>query len=195
MKPALLLTALIILLPFEDLMAQSAFDKTRISITGHRILTGNTLIKNWDASNGIGFELSAPYSFGNFEAGLRYVRFDEFSFENSGFHSHYVFAGWHYSYRAGEDLIFTQGFRLGNNFMLHDQDKIYADEYKFSREESEFSYELFIRLQLEVGHGFEVYFSTAYNRIIFNIPLASYYGTVGVTLTLDTPNWLRNFLR
>ena len=195
MKKLILLILLPVCLPVNDSFAQIAFERTRISVTGHRLLSGNTILRNWDAANGIGFEVSAPYVFGNFEAGLRYTRFDEFTFEGSGFHSHYVFAGWNYSYIAADDLIFTSGIRLGNNFILHDQNKIYADEYRFSREESEFSYELFIRLQLEINKNTEFFISSSYNRTIFNIPFAAFYGTMGVTLKFQTPTWLKRFLQ
>ncbi len=195
MKKLFLITLLLSVLGADYAYGQIAFERTRISITGHRLLTGNTILKNWDASNGFGLEISAPYVFGNFEAGYRYTRFDEFTYESSGFHSHYVFAGWNYSYIAADDLIFTAGLRLGNNFMLHNQDIIYADEYKFSREESEFSYELFTRLQLEMNKNTEFFITTSYNRTIFNIPFAAFYGTIGVTLKFQTPTWLKNFLQ
>jgi hypothetical protein len=195
LKKLTFIILLLLLMPTDYSFGQIAFERTRISVTGHRLLAGNTILRNWDAANGIGFELSAPYIFGNFETGLRYTRFDEFTYEGSGFHSYYVFAGWNYSYIAASDLIFTTGLRFGNNFMLHDQDKIYADEYKFSRVESEFSYELFARLQLEINKNTEFFISTSYNRTIFNIPFAAFYGTAGVTLKFRTPPWLLNFLQ
>lgn len=153
-------------------------------------MTGNTLLRSWDPNTGFGFELSTPYHVGNLETGYRYLRFNEIDFEGSAFDSHFLFFGWSYSYRASDEVALVYGVRFGKQFMLHDEDMFY-DDYRFSREESEFSYELQIRLDYEISRNVELYLGTAYNRTIFNIPFAAFYGTAGLTFKFPSSRWFR----
>lgn len=186
---------LVLFININTAKAQEAFSEIRFTATAQKHLGNTDFTRHWTPNAGFGFELSTPYYVGGLEAGIRVFRFDAFSFENSGFYSHYVFAGWHYKYAAGENLFLVPGFRLGNNFMLHDEDKIYMDEYKFSREESEFFYEILLRLEMDITNNFGFYLSTAYNRTLFNIPFPAFYGTAGLTLKLQSPGWLKQSLQ
>lgn len=176
------------------LHSQDAFSEVRFTLTGNKLMSGNTLLRSWEPTEGFGFELSTPYYAGNLEAGYRYLRFNEIDFENSGFHSHYLFFGWNYSYAASDEVALAYGIRFGKQFMLHDEDMIYGGEYKFSREESEFSYELQMRLEYEIARNVEIYIGTAYNRTIFNIPFAAFYGTAGLTFKFSSPRWFRRVM-
>lgn len=177
----------------QDLYSQDAFSEIRVTLTGNKLMAGNTLLRSWDPNAGLGLELSTPYHVGNLEAGYRYLRFNEIDFEGSAFHSHYLFFGWSYSYRASDEVALVYGVRFGKQFMLHDEDMFY-DDYRFSREESEFSYELQIRLEYEISRNVELYLGTAYNRTIFNIPLAAYYGTAGLTFKFPSSRWFRTVM-
>jgi hypothetical protein len=184
-----------LLFPVQNIAAQDTYNQVQFTVTGHRMMNGTTIYDSWLPSAGIGFEISLPYYTGNLETGIRYVRFDEYEFENSGFHSYYVFAGWNYSYSASEEVTIMPGIRIGNNFMLHDQDKVYGGEYRFSREESEISYEVLFRIQFEMSSYSAFYISGAYNRTMFNIPFSAWYGSVGLSAKLTTPSWLRRILK
>ncbi len=183
------------LVPEQELSAQDVYDELQLTVTGHRLMSGTTIYDSWNALPGIGFEVNLPYYTGNLELGIRYVRFDEYEFENSGFHSHYLFAGWNYKYRTSEHVSVIPGIRIGNTFNLHDKDKIYDNEYRFSREESEISYEVQLRIQFEMSRHTAFYISGAYNRTIFNIPFSAWYGSAGLSAKLETPAWLRRFLK
>ncbi len=192
---SLLVLLLIATLSPRQIAAQEAFEEFTINFTGNKHISGGTVLHSWEPNPGFGFEINTPYYFGNFEAGYRYVRFDELDFENSGFHSHFVFGGWFYRYPASPELFVVTGIRLGNRFMLHDEDKIYGDEYRFSREESEFGYEVHFRIEYKLSSVAGFYIATSYNRTIFNIPFSSFVGSIGLTATLESPSWLKRFLR
>ena len=194
MKKLFLLSLLLILGSLHPVSAQDAFERISFKVTGTKLFSGNELMRSWSPSAGIGFEVSTPSYFGNLEAGIRYVRYDELDFENSGFHSHYVFGGWYYSYLASPELTIEPGIRLGNRFMLHDEDKFY-DDYRFSREESEFTYEAYFRIQQQIGTYSGIYVSVSYNRTVFNIPYSSIIGTIGFSTSFNSPSWLKRFLR
>lgn len=196
-NPCIFISVLVVGLFINNntVLAQEAFSEIRLTATAQKHLGNTNFTRHWIPNAGFGFELSFPYHVGSLETGVRVFRFDAFSFENSGFYSHYVFAGWHYRYAASDNLYLVSGVRIGNNFMLHDEDKIYMDEYKFSREESEFFYEILLRMEMDISNTLGFYVSTAYNRTLFNIPFPAFYGTVGLTLKLQSPDWLKQSLR
>lgn len=177
--------------------SQDAFSELKLTITGNGVLGGNTVQKSWSPTGGFGFELSTPYYFGNFEFGARYTRYNELEFENSGFHSTYIFAGWHYThYVSGEeDLSIVPGIRFGSRYMIFDEQKTYRDEYQFSRYESEFSYEVLFRIQYRINKRLEFYTSAAINQTRFNIPYAEWMGTAGFTFIFNTSEGMENFLK
>ena len=177
--------------------SQEAFNEVNITVTGNSILGGNTILKHWSPTAGIGLEISTPYYFGNLETGLRYMRYNELEFENSGFHSGFIFVGWNYTYFVSDekDLSIVPSVRLGNRFTVHDQDKIYRDEYRFNKTESEFSYELQFRIQYRISEHLGFYTSAAYNRTLYHITYAEWLGTAGFSLIFNTSDEVENFLK
>lgn len=178
-------------------ISQGAFSEIKFTITGNGVLGGNTVNKSWEPTGGIGFEVSTPYYIGNFELGARYTRYNELEFENSGFHSTYIFAGWHYThYTSGEkDLSIVPGIRFGSRYMIFDEEKTYRDEYRFSRFESEFCYEVLFRIQYRINNRLEFYTSAAINQTRFEIPYAEWIGTAGFTFVFNTSEGMENFLK
>ncbi|MDX1642113.1 MAG: hypothetical protein R3220_10470 [Balneolaceae bacterium] len=177
--------------------AQESFSELHLTVTGNGIMGGNTLLKHWSPTGGIGLEVGTPYNFGDLEVGLRYMRYNAENYENSGFHSGFIFLGWYYNYFVDEkrDLSIVPGVRLGNRFTVHDQDKIYGDGYRFNKTESEFSYELQFRLQYRINDRFGFYTSIAYNRTLYHISYAEWMGGVGFSVIFKTPDKLKSFLR
>lgn len=177
--------------------SQDPYSELHLTLTGNNIFGGNTLLKHWSPTAGFGLELSTPYYFGNLETGLRYMRYNELTYEESGFHSGFVFVGWNYTYFASEekDLSIVPGVRLGNRFNVHDNDKIYGDEYRFNRMESEFSYELQFRIQYRINHRLGFYTSVGYNRTLYHISYAEWMGSAGFSVIFGTTDRLENFLK
>lgn len=181
----------------QCIYSQDAFSELKFTVTGNSILGGNTIHKSWAPTGGFGFEMSTPYYVGNFELGARYTRYNELEFENSGFHSTYIFAGWHYTYYASEekDLSIVPGVRFGSRYMIFDEEKTYRDEYRFTRFESEFSYEVQCRIQYRFSKKLEFYTSAAINQTRYKIPYAEWIGTVGLSFILNTSDGMENFLK
>lgn len=168
-----------------------------VTVLGNRVFGGNTILKHWSPTPGIGLEVSTPYYFGNLETGIRYMRYNAMDFENSGFHSGFIFLGWYYNYFVSEenDLSIVPGIRLGNRFSVHDHDKIYGDGYRFNNTESEFSYELQFRIQYRINERFGFYTSVAYNRTLYHISFAEWMGAAGFSIIFETTDGLENFLK
>lgn len=189
-----LLLVLIVWTP-NSVAAQEAFSKVGLTFTAHQHLGNTDFTRKWTPRAGLGAEITTPYYSGNIETGLRVFRFDQFSFENSGFYSYMIFVGWNYRYATSDNLFLVPGVRLGNNFIVHDEDKIYGGEYRFPRKESEIFYEVQLRIEYDISNRFGFYISTSYNRTLFNIPFSAFYGTAGLSLSLQSPEWLKQSLR
>jgi hypothetical protein len=179
---------------FSSTFAQEAFSSVRLTGTGHKQISNTEFTRNWAPVSGFGFELSTPYYKGSLEAGVRVFRFDAFEFENSGFWSRYAFAGWFYRYATSDKLFLVPGIRGGINFMLHDEEKVYGGEYNFKRAESEFAYEILLRIEYDINATWGFYTSVSYHRTMLNIPIDTLYGTAGVTARLRSPEWLKRVL-
>lgn len=181
----------------HEVSSQDPFSELKFTVTGNEILGGNTILKNWSPTSGIGLEIATPYHTGHLETGIRYTRYNEAEFENSGFHSGFIFVGWYYPYYVSEerDLSIVPVVRLGNRFTVHDHDKIYWDEYRFNKTESEFSYELQFRIQYRINRRFEFYTSVAYNRTLYHISYAEWMGGAGFSLIFKTSDGLENVLK
>ena len=174
--------------------AQNGFNEIKVGLTGHNFFKSTTIGNFWEPSKGIGLKLSTPYYFGSLETGVRYVRYNELAFEDSGFHSTFVFAGWKYPYWVSEDLALISGFRLGINFLTQDQDKFY-EELRFQSNESEFSFEFTGRLNMKVSDNIHIHVGVSYNRTLLEIPFTVWYGNAGLAFSFGSPGWLKTFLK
>lgn len=186
---------LIVLTTSGSTIAQEAFNEIRISPSIHQVLTGDTILNSWTPATGLGLELTTPYYTGYLEGGYRYIRYNEFHFPGSGFHSHYIFVGWNYSIVSSQNFSLSPGFRVGNRFMLHDQDMVYGEQAVFSKEESEFSYEVLIKAEHTITEHISVYFTASYNRTVFNLPYSALYGSAGISFSIQTPGWLKQLMK
>lgn len=174
--------------------AQEAFSEVKIGLTGHNFFKSTTIGNFWEPSKGVGFEVSTPYYFGSFETGARYVRYNELRFEDSGFHSTFVFVGWNYPFWVADDLYLAPGFRVGTNFLTQDQDKFY-DELRFQSNESEFSIEFTGRLNKKITDHLHLHVGVSYNRTLLEIPFTVWYGNAGISYSFDSPGWLKTLLQ
>lgn len=182
------------------LNAQKAFETVDIDVGGDLILAGNSIMNHWDATPGFSLGVRSPYHKGEFEAGARYVRYNEYSFPDSGFRSIFVYLGWHYPFRLSGRLTFAPGFRIGNHFLYQDNAREYyadppGDPFIFHEDESEFAYEAGVRLQYEISGNYSIYVITAYNRTLLEIPYSVAHTTIGITRTFSTPGWLQKIVR
>ncbi|MEX0661434.1 MAG: hypothetical protein WEA58_08400 [Balneolaceae bacterium] len=180
--------------------AQNAFNTFDVGLSGDFIINNNTLLDNWNPTNGATLEARSPYFRGEMEVGVRYVYFFEGQFENSGFRSIFLFIGWSHPFSIADRLTVSPGFRLGNHFMWQDNTREYfaepaGDPFVFHRNESEFAYEVQLRAAYQFTERTKLQLSTSYNRTAIEIPLSLVYAEIGVSRTFHSPKWLQKLVK
>jgi len=180
--------------------AQKAFEKVDIALGGDLIFAGNSIMNHWDASPGFSLGFWSPYHKGEFEAGARYIRYNEYSFADSGFRSVFVYLGWHYPFRLSGRLSLAPGFRIGNHFLYQDNAREYyadppGDPFVFHEDESEFAYEAGLRVQYKISANYSIYLNSSYNRTLLAIPYSVAHTTIGLSRRFSTPAWLQKIAR
>ena len=201
MRAILITLALLLFTSVHCLKAQEPFRTVNVGFSGELVIGGNSILNHWDESPGFTFELRSPYYTGEFEAAIRYLRYNEYSFEGSGFRSIFVYMGWLYPIHLSNRFTLLPGIRIGNHFLYQDNDKEYVlgssseSPLVFHRDESEFAYEPVVRLEYELGKSITVFSSASYNRTALNIPFAVTHFSVGIYRTFDTPGLLKKIAR
>lgn len=201
MRSILIILALLLFISIPSLKAQEPFRTVNVGFSGELIIAGNSILDHWNETPGFSIELRSPYYTGEFEAGIRYLRYNEDSFEESGFRSIFVYLGWIYPIHLSNRFTLLPGIRIGNHFLYQDNDKEYVLESSsespllFHRDESEFAYEPVIRLEYEIGNSISVFSSASYNRTALNIPFAVTHFSFGIYRTFDTPGLLKKIAR
>lgn len=175
------------------LSAQNPFTHLDISLSGNYIFQGNEITKSWDPTPGLMLDIRTPYFMGELETGVRYVRFSELDFENSGFHSTYVFAGWSLPLQLSERLSLSPGVKIGITYLYQDNAKFY-DGYRFDNDESEFSWELQLRSLYKINTNWSIHLTTVYNRTVLHLPMNQWYLSAGLMRRFESPNWIKTFL-
>lgn len=201
MRAILITLALLLFISIPCLKAQEPFKTVNVGFSGELVIAGNSILDHWNETPGFSIELRSPYYTGEFEAGIRYLRYNEGSFDQSGFRSIFVHLGWFYPIHLSSRFTLLPGIRIGNHFLYQDNDKEYVlstdseSIVVFHRDESEFAYEPVLRLEYELGNRISVFGSASYNRTTLNIPFAVTHFSFGIYRTFDTPGFLKKIAR
>jgi|GEM_PF-899701 len=200
----LLLALLCISLP--GFAQDSSHNTISFDLGGSASIANNTFTNTWNPSLSPQLGLRLNYHFGSLEAGVRYTSFeggrsDFADTDKSSFTSFFIYAGWEYPFEISSHFILAPGFRFGNSYLTFDHPPTYPPsgsfgEYKFDAHESEFAYELFMRLQYSPTDGpWSIYSSLSYNRTLTYHTMPLGLISVGISRSFATPTWLKDFLK
>jgi hypothetical protein len=190
----LILIALSIFFAPQFLSAQTPFSSLKITLSGNHIFQGDGITESWNPTPAASLDIRTPYFKGELETGVRYLRFNEKDFDESGFQSTFIFAGWSNPISVSNTLTFSPGFRIGVTYLYQDYEKDYSG-YRFDRDESEFSWELQLRTEYSIGPDWNLHITTAYNRTLLHFPMNLWYVSGGITHRLQSPQWLKSLLK
>src|SRR5699024_818282 len=185
---------------------ENSHSRISLDLNGSTSILKNSFTNSWEPSLSPHLGLRINYHFGSLEAGVRYTsysggRSDFSEYEESAFTSLFIYAGWEYPFRLAPNLSLAPGFRFGNSFLTFDHPATYPPEgafgkYEFDPHESEFAYELFVRLEYALAGGpWSLHTGFSYNRTLtyHHMPLGLI--SVGLSRSFTTPSWLKDFLQ
>ncbi len=196
-----LLLLLLTGLPLRAPAQSQAFQTLRLQAEGALQLADNSFTQNWRAAPVAGILFATPFYAGELQAGLRYTRFRSRAQKRfSDFHSFYVRIGWGYPLSLSDRLLLRPVISLGNSYMRFDRAASYtrpgADwSHTFDRNESEIAWEGTVSLEFRLDPTWSLHASFAYNRTLTFHPLRQIMLTAGISHSLESPRWLRNFLK
>ncbi|SMO36645.1 hypothetical protein [Fodinibius sediminis] len=182
---------------------QSSYEQIRLDASGALSLLDNSFSRHWESSPGFHIGTRINYHAGNLEAGVRYSNYSarDPAYDEASFSAYFIYIGWEYPFRLARQLTFAPGLRFGNTFLAFRNPATYPAagvwaEYVFDSHESEFAYELFGRLEYKLGNSpWHLHSSFSYNRTLTYHPLPVGLLSLGISRSLSTPSWLKNFLQ
>jgi hypothetical protein len=200
---------LVAVFPSTSYSQQDSYRHISLDASGGTSILENTFSKHWNASPSLQLGTRINYHLGNLEAGVRYTDYSaaDPSYEGQdpnaevAFTSFFIYIGWEYPFTLSEQLTLAPGLRFGNNFLTFKNPKNYPSEgsfgeYVFDPNESEFTYELFARMEYTFRDSpWALYSSFSYNRTLTYHPMTVGLLSVGVSRSFVTPSWLKNFLQ
>lgn len=181
----------------------SSYQRLALDVSGARSVLQNSFTNNWQSSTALHLGTRLNYHAGNFEAGMRYANYTSQNpdFPKADFSAFFIYIGWEYPFALADGLSLAPGLRFGNTFLSFDNPKTYPpvsgwNKYPFDPNESEFAYELFLRLEYTVAQSpWSIHSSFAYNRTLTYHPLPVGLISLGISRSFDTPSWLKDFLK
>lgn len=156
----------------------------------------NSFTRSWDQPFTFNLESRIDFYNGQLGGGIRYARFNASQQlgEAAGFQSFFAYLGWEYILNISEHWGLQPGLRFGNNFMLFDEAQTFTAPwtYTLDDEESEFSYELFLRTNVNIPRtSWSIYATFSYNRTLTYHPLSTGLISIGVSRSFNTPSWVK----
>jgi len=151
----------------------------------------NTFHQYWEPIYGIEAIGEVPFYLGSLEGGLFLFSFNGKSIDYPEFFSLYLFAGWGIKINFGSDLSWYNGLRIGTYQMRFDDNQIHPTQAVESELGagigSRFDLPILERLQLHLGIDYLIVFTQ--KKLEFVVLKA------GISYTVDSPGWLKDFLK
>lgn len=148
------------------------------------------LTDHWNPRYGGEGSVSTPFYWGNAETGLTRFRYDALTREVPRFTAVFIFIGWGLSVIPIKSITWYNGLRIGNYRMTFDR-----KELSGVKNENELAISLRTQLELVVSPEWSLYAAASLNQAYTYIRLRQYFFTFGLTYSVSTPSWLKEFLR
>lgn len=182
-------TLAFLLLQVQPCRAQGnePFDTVGVSLRVSANVNRSLFHDYWDP--GAGFELGfdTPFYLGSVEAGIHYNGFAADAPEQPDFESLFPFFGWGIEASIGTRLHWYNGLRIGSFLMFFEAVDVNDNEQELALGlNSRVRFSLSARWSVEVGARYREIFTYRRLRYVF---LAG-----GLTRSMASPGWLREFL-
>lgn len=141
----------------------------------------------WDPGAGVELGFDTPFYLGSVEAGLHYNGFAADSPDQPDFDSLFPFFGWGIEAPIGTRLRWYNGLRIGSFLM-------FFDAVDVNDNEQELALGLNSRARVSLSAGWSIELGARYREIFTHRRLRYVFLAAGLTRSMASPGWLREFL-
>ena len=190
----LLLFAFIIILISSissPLYAEEPFDTITFRLNFLTNTNRNTFHQYWDPKIGMEGVGEMPFYLGSIEGGLHLFSFEGKSGDYPEFTSTYIFVGWGMNIPFSKDFSWYNGLRIGIYQMRFDDNEIHPTQAL----ESELGMGLSTRFDIGIYSKLNLHLGADYIAVFTQKRLEFTFLKIGVSYTIDSPGWLREFLK
>lgn len=179
----LLLTATSLFAKFDE-----PFSKLELGVSVGSEIAENQFHDFWEKGNSIKTNLSTPYYYGSFELGIMFSRYIALDNNSKDFDAVSISIGWGNGWNLIERIEWYNSASFANNIM----------NIKFKTEnvsESEISLNFVSQLKYNIYRNTKIYSGIEYSRIYTFHKVNHLHYFVGLSHTIDTPKFIKKFLK
>lgn len=171
----------------------AAYEKLGLQVGATYNVNRNRLHDAWSPGVGPELTVTVPFYLGYAEAVAGYHIYDALpGADVPDFQALMIQAGWGLQWEATDRLAFSSGIRVGNYGMGFDTN---GDLERAEVNESELIVALQSSAAVRLSEQIQVVATGSYQRTYTRIRMNLVYASVGIRYQIDTPSWLRSFLR
>lgn len=167
------------------------FETLEFRFSAARNMNQNFLHTFWQQGTGGEFSVATPFYLGYAEVGGAYHRYPVEQATVPAFDALLVFAGWGLGVGVADRLRLEGGARIGNYRMTFDE----ITAFPGVKNESELALLLNARLSVRPVGPVSVHVGGSYMKVYTFLRLNLWYASAGLSYRLNSPNWLKDFLR
>lgn len=167
------------------------FETLEFRLSGARNVNQNFLHTFWQQGTGGEFSVATPFYLGYAEVGGAYHRYPVKQFTVPAFDALLSFAGWGLSGSVADRLRLEGGVRIGTYRMTFDE----ITDFPGVKNESELALMLNARLAVRPVGPVSLHVGGSYMKVYTFLRLNLWYASAGLSYRLNSPPWLKDFLR
>jgi len=167
------------------------FETLEFRFSGARNVNQNFLHTFWQQGTGGEFSVATPFYLGYAEVGGAYHRYPVKQFTVPAFDAVLTFAGWGLGVGVADRLRLEGGVRIGTYRMTFDE----ITDFPGVKNESELALLLHARLAIRPVGPVSLHLGGSYMKVYTSLTMNLWYASAGLSYRLNSPNWLKDFLR
>ena len=168
---------------------QDDFSGLELRLGYARDISADPVQEFWKTKSAYSFALATPLFGGIASAGAQYQPFSGRFDQYPSFKSTYLSLAWGYRWHDKNNGIYETGARLGNFYMVFDD-----DTFEGVRNESELAMSLYQSVKARISGRSYLFIKGTYTRVYTNTRMNLFHIGAGLIVEVRMPKWLKTFL-
>lgn len=143
----------------------------------------------WKAPHGWGGFIEVPFYIGKINAGIDRIPYHAKNPDVSNVSTTFFYAGYGIDFTLLPKFIVTNGIAFGNNFMIFEDET--RDGFKY---ESEIALVYSSEVEYKISKNVSMFISGRYFYLLTHHRIRLFYIGAGSSFSLNTPQWIKDFL-